>query len=273
VLRYTAFTTEPSGGNPAGVVLDAGGLSSAEMQQIAADVGYSETAFLTRRPDGDFDVRYFSPQTEVTFCGHATVAAAIAHAALEGPSTLAFHTLAGRVGVSVDEDMVATLISVSPQIAPLDPADLSEILAALGWSLDELEADLEPGLAYAGAWHAVLPVATRARLASVDYDFERLAQLMSARQWTTVDLIWREAPGLLHSRNLFPSGGVVEDPATGAAAAALGAFLDHRGLLPATRTFVVRQGDDMGRPSRLDVAVPTQVDRGVSVSGRAVPIT
>jgi PhzF family phenazine biosynthesis protein len=273
VLFYTAFTTDPSGGNPAGVVLDARGLGSQEMQRIAAEVGYSETAFLTRRPDGEFDVRYFSPQTEVTFCGHATVAAAVARADLDGPSTLGLHTLAGRVGVSVDANMVATLVSVTPKVASMASADLAEILAALGWSTGDLEVGLEPGLAYAGAWHAVLRVATRERLASVDYDFERLGRFMRVRQWITVDLVWRETPGIVHSRNLFPSGGVVEDPASGAAAAALGAFLDLRGLLPASRTFVVRQGEDMGRPSRLHVTVPIEVEAGVSVSGRAVAIT
>ena len=69
VLRYVAFSDRPDGGNPAGVVLDAAGLSDAEMLRIAADLGYSETAFV----DGE-DIRYFSPLAEVPFCGHATIA-------------------------------------------------------------------------------------------------------------------------------------------------------------------------------------------------------
>jgi PhzF family phenazine biosynthesis protein len=73
VLRYVAFSDRPDGGNPAGVVLDAAGLSDADMLSIAADVGYSETAFL----DGD-DIRYFSPLAEVPFCGHATIATGVA---------------------------------------------------------------------------------------------------------------------------------------------------------------------------------------------------
>jgi predicted PhzF superfamily epimerase YddE/YHI9 len=78
VLRYAAFTSDPGGGNPAGVVLDAGGLDGAEMQAIAADVGYSETAFLTAKAGEVQPVRYFSPKAEVPFCGHATVATAVA---------------------------------------------------------------------------------------------------------------------------------------------------------------------------------------------------
>src|SRR5215213_4371151 len=103
VLRYAAFTESPQGGNPAGVVLDATGLDEVAMLAIAADVGYSETAFVVPREDGGLDVRYFSPQAEVPFCGHATIATAVAHAECHGPGKLRFHTRAGDVAVVVRE--------------------------------------------------------------------------------------------------------------------------------------------------------------------------
>jgi PhzF family phenazine biosynthesis protein len=78
ILRYTAFSSDPSGGNPAGVVLDATGAADAEMLAVAASLGFSETAFLFPRGDRTFDVRYFSPLAEVPFCGHATIASAVA---------------------------------------------------------------------------------------------------------------------------------------------------------------------------------------------------
>ena len=78
VLRYTAFSQDPTGGNPAGVVLDASGADSDAMQAVAAEVGYSETAFLFPLVDDEFVVRYFSPEAEVSFCGHATIATAVA---------------------------------------------------------------------------------------------------------------------------------------------------------------------------------------------------
>ena len=86
VERYSAFSDQPGGGNPAGVVLDATGLDADAMQAIATEVGYSETAFLVRR-DGPaaFAVRYFSPLAEVPFCGHATVATGVALARRDGP--------------------------------------------------------------------------------------------------------------------------------------------------------------------------------------------
>ena len=102
----------------------------------------------------------------------------------------------------------------------------------------------------------------------MDYDFDRLKARMLAEDLTTIQIVWREAPDVFHSRNPFPVGGVVEDPATGAAAAALGGYLRDAGLLKAPAWFVIRQGEAMGRPSRLEVEVPRE--GGIVVSGTAV---
>src|SRR6188472_952737 len=99
VLRYAAFTDEGRGGNPAGVVLDAGALTDGEMLTVAAAIGYSETAFVVAGPDHP-TVRFFSPVAEVAFCGHATVATAVALAERRGPSTLELATSAGPVTVT-----------------------------------------------------------------------------------------------------------------------------------------------------------------------------
>lgn len=101
ILRYAAFTTTPGGGNPAGVVLDATRLDDAQMQAIAADIGYAETVFVTEeRVDGDSRrnrVRYFSPIAEVPFCGHATIALAVALSGRDGSGTFIFDTAVGPV--------------------------------------------------------------------------------------------------------------------------------------------------------------------------------
>jgi len=272
ILRYTAFSTDPTGGNPAGIVLDARGMDEAAMQRVAADVGYSETAFLMPREDGAIDVRYYSPLAEVSFCGHATIAAMVAYAKRHGPGTRLLHTQAGAVRVAVDDAARATLVSVAPRVTQLDDVDLDALLAALHWNAADLDASLKPALAYAGAWHPVLAVRERSRLARLDYDYDALAALMAERGWTTVNLIWRQDAETFHARNPFPPGGVIEDPATGAAAAALGAYLAANGALPQQRRFVVHQGDDIGRPSRLDVFVPEDPSEGVRVSGTATRI-
>jgi len=277
IQRFAAFTTVPEGGNPAGVVLDATGASDAEMQRVAAEVGYSETAFLVPGTEpGAFDVRYFSPLAEVPFCGHATIASAVAHAVHAGPGPLRYATMAGPVPVETTVDsagtVTATLVSVPPRTVELAAADLTELLAALGWAPSDLDPALPPRVAYAGAWHPVLAAATRARLADLDYDFDRLGALMAARTWTTVALVHRIGPAEFAVRNPFPPGGVREDPATGAAAAALGGYLRELGLVGPPVTVTVRQGDDMGRPGVLTVAIPADPAAGIAVSGTAVRI-
>lgn len=275
VLRYAAFTNDPRGGNPAGVVLDASGASDAEMQAVAAEVGYSETAFVVARAGAQLDVRYFSPLAEVPFCGHATIAAAVADAERHGPRTLEITTRAGTIQVTthvVDGNTVATLTSVSPRTMELAATDLAELLDILGWSEADLSPGLPPRVAYAGAWHPILAAASRSRLAHLEYDMSTLALLMAQRDWTTIDLVWRESDTVFHCRNPFPPGGVVEDPATGAAAAAFGGYLRELGLVETPTTLTIRQGDDMGRPGILTVHVPSEPGSGISVSGSAVAL-
>ncbi|WP_084523880.1 PhzF family phenazine biosynthesis protein [Nocardia inohanensis] len=276
ILRYAAFSSDPAGGNPAGVVLDATGLDAADMLATAAEIGYSETAFATPGEDEKtLDVRYFSPLVEVPFCGHATIATAVAYAERFGPGELVFRTQAGPVPVSTRRDaagkLAATLVSVPPRSRDIGAGELDRLLAALRWDHPDLDAALPPRAAYAGAWHPVIAARTRERLADLDYDFAALGELMREMDWATVDLVWRERDDVFHARNPFPPGGIREDPATGAAAAALGGYLRELGLVEPPVTLTVFQGADMGRPGRIEVAVPP-APGGVAVSGTAVPI-
>ena len=113
----------------------------------------------------------------------------------------------------------------------------------------------------------MLAVSSRQVLADLDYDYDALAALMGEHDWTTMQLVHRERPDLFHARNPFPPGGVVEDPATGAAAAALGGYLRALDLVPPSRRVTIRQGEDMGRPSLLLVDIPEQ--GGIDVTGSA----
>jgi PhzF family phenazine biosynthesis protein len=276
VQRYAAFSVDPAGGNPAGVVLDATGASDAEMLAVAADVGYSETAFLLPGTGDRAAIRYFSPLAEVAFCGHATIATGVAYANRHGTGTLLLDTASGPVDVSTrhneDGSITATLVSVPPRTTHLADDDLTTILRTLGWQHSDLDPSLPPRVAFAGAWHPVIAVATRERLADLDYDMAALGALMAERDWTTVDLVWRESATVFHARNPFPPGGVREDPATGAAAAAFGGYLRELGLVEVPATVTVHQGHDMGRPGLLTVGIPAGSGTGISVTGAAVPI-
>ncbi|MFI5812374.1 PhzF family phenazine biosynthesis protein [Streptomyces sp. NPDC051643] len=282
VLRYTAFSSTPSGGNPAGVVLDTTALDDSDMLAIAAGLGYSESAFLAAPPEGlggqegrAYSIRYFSPRAEVPFCGHATIATAIALAERIGPGELVFATRAGTVPVEVAEEdgtLRATLTSVEPHIAEITDADLAETLAALDWPATDLDPAFPPRIAFAGARHLVLAAATRARLADLVYDFARLETLMHRLDLTTVQLVWRESATVFHVRDPFPVGGIVEDPATGAAAAAFGAYARDLGLVPRNAVLTLHQGTDLGRPGELTVTLRAG-DPRVRVSGTGTRIS
>jgi PhzF family phenazine biosynthesis protein len=273
ILRYAAFTTDPTTGNPAGVVLDANGLSDTDMQQIAKEVGYSETAFAVEVVDRRFRLRYFSPLAEVPFCGHATIATAVAMAERTGTGELLFETQAGDVPINTETrtTIVASLTSVPTRSRPATDDELAPALAALRWPAEDLDPNWPPHVAFAGNDHLVLAAATRARLADLDYDFPALQALMRERGWTTAQLFWPENDHVVHARDPFPVGGVVEDPATGAAAAAFGGYLRAVGKVREPRHLTILQGEDMGRRSELEVDVdPT--DPRVTVTGAATRI-
>ena len=282
LARMAAFTTDPAGGNPAGVWVGDALPDPAAMQRIAAEVGYSETAFVAPAAGAERVVRYYSPEAEVSFCGHATIAAGVVLGEAGGDGTYRLATAVGVVPVAVRRrgaHREASLTSVEPAYRPAEPALVDAALAALGWARGDLDPALPPARIYAGAWHLLLAAASPGRLAQLAYDFGALRALMLAEGLTTLQLVRRagDAPNGLangpiefESRNPFPVGGVVEDPATGAAAAALGAYLRDAGLLAAPARLIVRQGAAMGRPSLLVVDVPAA--GGVVVTGTAVPM-
>ncbi|MGH3507987.1 MAG: PhzF family phenazine biosynthesis protein, partial [Nocardioidaceae bacterium] len=201
-------------------------------------------------------------------------ATAVALAERIGQGPLHFSAPPGPVPVDTDVERgvaTAALTSVPPRMAPVSEADLIEALAALAWSPADLDPHLPPRIGYAGAEHLILSARTRDRLAELDYDFDRLGRLMTARGWTTVHLVWRESRDRFHARDPFPVGGVVEDPATGAAAAAFGGYLRDLGAITPPESFTIIQGEDMGRPSELTVSV-LDADGGIEVRGTAVPM-
>ena len=273
VLRYAAFTQDGQGGNPAGVVLDADGLSEQRMQQIAADVGYSETAFLfpRRQQPNVYDVRYYAPLAEVPFCGHATIAAAVALVERRPAEELVFHTPAGLVTVNTERSeagLVAEMTSVSPRVREAAPELLRAVLSALHWHDLDLDPDYPVRLANAGSEHLVLVTRTRQRLADLSYDFDALAQIMRDHGLITVLLVWPQGRRVYRARNAFAGSGVVEDPATGAAAAAFGGYLRDLGKIGGHASFVISQGAEIGRPSSIEVSV-VKGEPGIRVRGAA----
>ena len=273
LYRLAAFSTSQAGGNPAGVWLGEALPDAAAMQRIAAEVGYSETAFVAPLDGTERHIRYYSPLREISFCGHATIAAGVVLGQTAAAGRYRLQTAVGEVLVEVfrdGEQWLAALTSVEPEQRAVPPGWLERVLEALDWRPEELDPALPPMLAYAGAWHLVLAAGSAARLARLDYDVERLKALMEDAGLVTLQLVYWGDELVFQARNPFPVGGVVEDPATGAAAAALGGYLRAAGLMPVPGEMLIRQGEAMGRPSELRVRVPAA--GGIRVSGAAVAL-
>jgi PhzF family phenazine biosynthesis protein len=273
VQRWAAFSDDPAGGNPAGVVLEAEGRSPAEMQHIAAEVGYAETAFVTGegRQRG---IRYFSPVAEVPFCGHATVASAVALAGQLGDGTLLFSTPVGQVEITTTsgrDGRHAAFTSVEPWVAPLDDGDLDAVLSLIGRSRADLDLRHPPRLAFAGNPHPLIVLADLSAFDTFAFDPAEARKLMDAAGWpATIIVLHASGDGWWEARNIFPVGTITEDPATGAAAAATGAYLRETGAVAPPTRVRIAQGRHVGRPGVLDVDIPAT--GGITVSGAAVPI-
>lgn len=258
ILTYRAFTTsDPTSGNPAGVVIDADELSRDEMLGIAADLGFSETAFLSRISGSAARIRYFTPRDEIAFCGHATIASGVALAHRGAVGVVTLQTNAGEVPVEVTTQS-ATLTAVDTTVSPLDDGLLDELLSALGLSRDDLEPGLPAAFARGGNPHPLVFVKDGV-LAGLDHDGDAVLRLQDREGWDgTVPVVHRDSPTTFTSRNPFPRGGIREDPATGSAAASLGYYLRAGGHVSLPATIEVTQGAETGHPSHLTIEIPAE---------------
>ncbi|MGB0967748.1 MAG: PhzF family phenazine biosynthesis protein [Halocynthiibacter sp.] len=271
--RIAAFANGDQGGNPAGVVLGNTLPAPDEMQRIAADLGYSETVFAA--PDKNrWKVRYYSPEDEVPFCGHATIALGAILGENRGAGIYHLDLAEAQISVSTQPSETgwqAALQSPETWSDALDETLLQEILDLFGLTSSDLNPQLPPRLGFAGNRHAILALKSRDTLARMAYDFDAGKTLMERENLITISLLYVETPTLIHARNAFAIGGVVEDPATGAAAAALGGVLVDMNWpgLKGGGHFTIRQGEDMGQPSLLNVEVTGTAGDSVRVSGDA----
>jgi PhzF family phenazine biosynthesis protein len=270
VQRIAAFSDEGAGGNPAGVVIADAFPTASEMQRVAAEVGFSETAFAAPL-DGGWRVRYFSPESEVPFCGHATIALGAALALRFGdgifPLTLndASITVEGRAG----DGLVAAALQSPPTRSSAAPGALvAEVLELFGYRESQLDPRIPSAIVHGGADHLLIALNSREALASMRYDLEAGRTLMKREGLVTIVFAYAETPQLFHTRNAFASGGVYEDPATGAATAALAGYLRDLGW-PHGGALEIVQGEDMGSRSRLRAEIPVAVGSSIRVSGTA----
>ncbi|MDR6192902.1 PhzF family phenazine biosynthesis protein [Agrobacterium pusense] len=269
IHRIAAFTDQGRGGNPAGVVLADQLPSSADMQQVAAEVGYSETVFACPEGEGAWRVRYYSPEAEVAFCGHATIALGAVLGQTLGAGTYPLVLARDNIDVSTDNrtgEWISILRSPPTHSVPARPALLSEALDLFGYARSDLDPTLAPCEANGGIDHLIIPLGSRAALARMDYDLGQGRSFMQTHGIGTVAFVFRGDDRLFHARNAFAIGGVFEDPATGAAAAAFAGMLRDLHALE-SGTITIMQGEDMGQPCRIEVGFTAELGSPVNVRG------
>jgi len=269
ILKLAAFSYKGEGGNPAGVVFSDKMPAAEEMMEVAKQVGYSETAFLVKHADG-WRVRYFAPGKEIQFCGHATIALGAVLGERFGEGTYKLYLNESEISVSaqrsVGNNFAATLQSPETWSRDAPREYVDKVLAGFNLNRDHLDPAFPIRFAFGGVKHLILVVKDRKTLADMSYQFDVVKSLMVAEDLTTISILWRESDELFHSRNAFASGGVYEDPATGAAAAALAGYLRDLNW-QGKKEFMILQGEDMGMPSRLLVQYTSKIGESVSVSG------
>jgi PhzF family phenazine biosynthesis protein len=273
ILRLSAFSHNGQGGNPAGVAFCDEMPSDDEMLRVAKEVGYSETAFLVKQADG-WRVRYFAPAMEVPFCGHATIALGAALGERFGQGTYRLYLNESSIQVDTersDNRFSATLHSPPTSSQETSTDFLDHVLEGFYLTRADLDPAFPVRFASAGAKHLILFLKYHDTLINMQYQFDEVRGLMREKGLITISLLWLESSEVFHSRNAFASGGVYEDPATGAAAAALAGYLRDIGWR-GNREFKILQGEDMGRPSLLNVKFGPGIGESVEVKGEVCHI-
>lgn len=268
-MRYyvvDAFTNQPFGGNPAGVVLLESERFPEEklMLQIAAELRYSETAFIRLHSDKEFTIRYFTPKAEVELCGHATIASfyLLHHEGLASGTCLC-HTHAGDLRIEAGEKVMMQM-AMPRIIATIEETD--EIYKALGVSDYQLSMPMQ--IAYSGLPDLMIPLSDVNTLQTLNPDMEAITAITKKYDAVSFHVFAFANDGYTaHVRDFAPLYGVPEESATGTANAALTYYLHQNGCLGIEAECAFMQGEAMGRPSV--VATQIRKDGTIYVGGTA----
>ena len=288
-VTVDVFTDRAFGGNPLAVVLDAGGLSTAQMQAIAREFNYVETTFVLPPHDATHDaqVRIFTVRSEIPFAGHPNVGTAfvLASRAAKPPARLLFEEKAGLVPVAILKEghgIVGAELTAPQPLQRLTPFSAAQAAACLSLSAADVRLDRHsPQIISVGLPFLAVELGTREALRRARPDADAFAQAFPCDGCDAVYLYTRDVPAGeqpcdLQARMFHPgSSGLSEDPATGSATAAAAALLaDLAGERDAETSLRIGQGVDLGRPSLLLTRVRKQNGVVVSshVGGRCVPM-
>lgn len=284
-----AFAERLFGGNAAGVVIIGESESFPTndlMLKVAAELRYSETAFIKRLGGNRFKIRYFTPVAEVELCGHATIGAfhaMLEEGMVESGSVYEIETLQGVLDVEV-RDSAILMDMAKPRLYEYikDKDAVDELYSIMGLQRaeghgicnDNPQLYLHPRIVSTGLKDIMLPVANEEELYNIAPDFTALAELSERYKVVGVHAFTcNSKDGRVHARNFAPLYGIDEEAATGTSNGALACYLFGYGLVAENQTMDVIQGEKMGRPSLISAQISLKgKELSVKVGGRAVTL-
>lgn len=282
-VTVDVFTERPFGGNPLAVVLDAEGLTAAQMQAVAREFNYSETTFVLppRSPDHDAWVRIFTPGSELPFAGHPNVGTAFVLGRLDSAGAgerLVFEEAAGLMPVDLLREggtVVGAELTAPERLQRRDAMAAADIAACFSLAVDDVATMAHgPVTASVGLAFVIVALSSRGALARMQTDRAAFRRHLPCSGANAVFAYVRDGNDV-QARMFAPLSGIDEDPATGSATCALVALLADLAPEPVLDLRLrVEQGVDMGRPSLLLARARKEAGQvvEVKVGGRCVPM-
>jgi len=263
-----AFTKDPSGGNPAGVVVNADNMSDPQMQKIAQELGFSESAFIQKSEKADYKVRFFTTKQEVDFCGHATIATFFSlvengfiRLGNRDFVEVTQETKAGIFPVACHDNGKIMMTQANPIFGEIEK-DKAQVATLLSISKDDLDDKLPIQTVSTASPKLIVPVKSLDLLKKINPDLQGILRYCNEHQPQGFYAFTTETPSGnndLAARFFNPTVGIDEDPATGVAAGALACYADRHIFNHAKKQYVIEQGFAMNMPSTLYVDITDKV--------------
>ncbi|KWU61271.1 PhzF family phenazine biosynthesis isomerase [Bacillus sp. SIMBA_074] len=285
VVHYDAFSNKPNMGNPAGIVLEADGLTEEEMQRIAEKVGFNETSFVLSSEVADIKMRYFTPGFEMDLCGHGTVGTIYAlreRGLLEEETNLTIETKAGilpiQIGVNENGETFIKMRQAAPQFKDFTGSE-EELAHSIGLEVNDLDVSLPIVYGNTGNWTVIVPIKNLdscERMKPNNVAFPSVLKEIPKASIHPLCLETYDAEAKMHGRHFSsPYSGTIEDPVTGTASGVMGAYyatylekdFDHELEL------IVEQGQEINKDGRVTVYVTKDVENDnlqIDIAGTAV---
>ncbi|MDA2238743.1 PhzF family phenazine biosynthesis isomerase [Bacillus cereus group sp. Bc222] len=285
VFHYDAFTNKPNMGNPAGIVLEADGLTEEEMQRIAEKVGYNETTFVLSSEVGDIRMRYFTPGFEMDLCGHGTVGTIFAlreRGLLEEKASLTIETKAGilpiQIGVNENGETFIKMRQAAPQFKEFT-GSTEELAHSIGLEVNDLDVSLPIVYGSTGNWTVIVPVKNLdvcERMKPNNEVFPSVLKEIPNASIHPVCLETYDEQAKMHGRHFSSAyAGTIEDPVTGTASGVMGAYYATYVEKDFDREIelIVEQGQEIYKDGRVTVYVTKDVENEklqIDIAGTAV---